>query len=543
MDDPSAEPNTNIDTYTIKDILTLLNLPPATNGTYLTETQVNQASSKIINKLNREKKYTLADFFEKARVKLLKSLQQTQINSYNEDGSEEEEEEDEEEETDDDYDTTYPPTTALPPLHAPQTLNPNEMNKYTNREHQVKVQNATSHFAMNQERLGIVESYPVPVLQGTLNPNLTNIVNRTVSIDSQYRQNILPYAGSDQNLPAYNTDYTLDLTDTLTNVLSLTLNSIHIPTTWYVFDKVAYGNTCFDCSGHLISIQSGNYKAIELVNALNASISSFPDISNIDLSYNVNTNKVSFINTSPTQAVTLTFYQSSSALCSTTGCGAGQKINQHLGWNLGFRIEPDALTGNVTLVLPPGITQADAPLNVYGSKYFLLVIDDYNNNHLNQGLVNINATVSKLDVPQYYNNYVKNQKSSVSEFSCTNVSVNGSTITVPTLRQTFPRNLTQAQLYTTNEILSNRKMTLNNRTSGATNSDVLALLPLIGISALRPDPFILLGTSLQESKRTYFGPVTIERMRVRLLDDRGNLVNLNDNDWSFSLITEQLYQY
>jgi hypothetical protein len=30
---------------------------------------------------------------------------------------------------------------------------------------------------------------------------------------------------------------------------------------------------------------------------------------------------------------------------------------------------------------------------------------------------------------------------------------------------------------------------------------------------------------------------------VRLLDDKGNLVNLNDNDWSFSLIVEQLYQY
>lgn len=541
MDDPSSQPNTNIDTYTIKDILTLLNLPPATNGTYLTETQVNQASSKIINKLNREKKYTLADFFEKARVKVLKSLQQTQTNSYNEDGAEEDEDE---EATDDEYDTTYPPTTALPPLHAPQTLNPNEMNKYTNREHQVKVQNETSHFVMNQERLGIVESHPVSVLQGTLNPNLTNIVKRTVSIDSQYRQNILPYAVNDQNLPAYNTDYTLDLTDTLSNVLSLTLNSIHIPTTWYVFDAVAYGNTCFECSGHTISIASGNYKAIELVNALNTSIETFTDISNIDLSYNINTNKVSFINTSSTHPVTLTFYQSGSALCSTNGCGAGQKINQHLGWNLGFRIEPDALTGNVTLVLPPAqTTQADVPLNVYGSKYFLLAIDDYNNNHLNQGLVNISTTVSKLDVPQYYNNYIKNQKSSVSEFSCTNVNVNGATVTVPTLRQTFPRNLTQAQLYTTNEILANRKMTLNNRTSGATNSDIFALLPLVGITALRPDPFILIGTSLQEAKRIYFGPVTIERMRVRLLDDRGNLINLNDNDWSFSLIAEQLYQY
>ena len=32
-------------------------------------------------------------------------------------------------------------------------------------------------------------------------------------------------------------------------------------------------------------------------------------------------------------------------------------------------------------------------------------------------------------------------------------------------------------------------------------------------------------------------------MRVRLFDERGNLVNLNDNDWSFTLLVDQLYQY
>jgi hypothetical protein len=30
---------------------------------------------------------------------------------------------------------------------------------------------------------------------------------------------------------------------------------------------------------------------------------------------------------------------------------------------------------------------------------------------------------------------------------------------------------------------------------------------------------------------------------VRLLDDKSNLVNLNDADWSFSLLVEQIYQY
>jgi len=49
--------------------------------------------------------------------------------------------------------------------------------------------------------------------------------------------------------------------------------------------------------------------------------------------------------------------------------------------------------------------------------------------------------------------------------------------------------------------------------------------------------------SLQNISRTYFGPVNIERMAVKLLDDKGNVLNLNGNDWCFTLICECLYQY
>jgi len=62
-------------------------------------------------------------------------------------------------------------------------------------------------------------------------------------------------------------------------------------------------------------------------------------------------------------------------------------------------------------------------------------------------------------------------------------------------------------------------------------------------STTRPVPVIDYSPTLQSNKRNYFGPVNIERMRVRLFDDRGNLVNLNDNDWSFTLLVNQLYQY
>lgn len=50
------------------------------------------------------------------------------------------------------------------------------------------------------------------------------------------------------------------------------------------------------------------------------------------------------------------------------------------------------------------------------------------------------------------------------------------------------------------------------------------------------------GGTLQNQERIYFGPVNISRMSVKLLTDRGDVVDLNGADWTFSLIAEQLYQ-
>ena len=37
--------------------------------------------------------------------------------------------------------------------------------------------------------------------------------------------------------------------------------------------------------------------------------------------------------------------------------------------------------------------------------------------------------------------------------------------------------------------------------------------------------------------RRYNGPVDISKLNIKLLDDRGNLLNLNGSDWSLSMIS------
>jgi hypothetical protein len=385
---------------------------------------------------------------------------------------------------------------------------------------------------MNREKLGINQQYQLPVVQDELNPNLKNTITRLVSIDSQYRQNILPYSKGDSNFPSYNTDFTVNLSDHLNRVVSMKLYSVQIPTTWYTFDE-SLGNLCFDyISGSTtktISISSGNYSIAELKTAI---VSSITSNGITDLSLNiVNPEKgglFQFKNTGP-NSITLVFYSEIGFKNCSGGCGPGSRINQNLGWNLGFRIKPDD-NGIISLPISAGgsIT-ADVPPDVYGPKYFMLIVDDYNQNHLNNGLVNINDTVSKLSIPTYYN-----PDANLDNVECSTG--------IPLLKGSSPRTLTQAQIYSANQIIENRKKN-SNRTTGPTNSDVMALIPLKTITDLRPQPYVEFGVNLQSNERTYFGPVDIDRLRIKLVDDKGNLVNLHDHDWSFTLTIEQLYQY
>ena len=103
--------------------------------------------------------------------------------------------------------------------------------------------------------------------------------------------------------------------------------------------------------------------------------------------------------------------------------------------------------------------------------------------------------------------------------------------------------LTQAQLYAINAITEDSNVTNNvdgyfNRITGPSSGTAFAVIPLTDIKNIRPDPYIRYGADLHLFQRTYSAPTYLERFTVRLLDDKGNLVNLYDNDWSFSLIVQ-----
>ena len=582
--------NTNIDDYSIADLLTILNIQNNTP----TEFEIKAAANKLITQLKHDNKLKIAVFIGQARDKIISNMGSDMV----------EEEEDED-------NIQYDANTQLGNWWTNEYIaqeDPVENTKPTDRYQKVDIFDPegkqNNAFVMKKKRLGILQSHPIPVVQGTINPNLKNTISRIVSVDSQYRSNIIPYSGNNINAPSFNTDFGFDLSERLTNVISMTLNSIQIPTSWYIFDD-SLGNTCFKYQigvesvtnrSILVKIPSGNYT----IPYLNEYFKNYTYIDpetgfsitinlNLYITFDENTGKLIFC--SNESDITLIFYDTLLFnSCLDNSCGTSQmRINQNLGWSLGYRTNlentlsiqinndinnpPTQPTNQLpppsAVNLPPGYIYyniAQAPANLYGPTYFLLVVDDYNNNRVNNSLVTITNVSNKLDLPSYYNSAVKNANNTFATVGCPNVlnaaepSLNIPPSALPYMTKSSPRQLTQSQLYTANEILFNRS-TFSNKTFGPSSADVLALIPLNGIGSLRTkiayeatgkvslagsqfsQPYILFGPQLEANARTYFGPVDIDRMRVRLLDDKGNLVNLNDVDWSFSLIVEQLYQY
>ena len=429
--------------------------------------------------------------------------------------------------------------------------------RITNRENKVKIFNDENgnHETMKREQLGILNSHPLPIAQDTLNPTLKNVSQRILVIDSQYRQSI--------NAATSSTDFTLDLSDILTNTLALKLYSFQIPYAWYTIDSTM-GTSClwivYGVTTYPISIQDGNYTATQLITAVQYQLDTtlnnviYPFTGNhFDISYNPVSGKSCFLFATqvPTLSVEVVFYDSEFySSCSTT-CGNSMKLNNNLGWFLGFRPVDDknlplrfsvivnsSINYNISASSAPynlnSALFSDGPVDIYGTKYLTLVLDDFNQNHLNNGLVNITDTDTTLSLPDYFNADIPN-------VCAPDPQVNNSF--VPFYTQSTPRTLTQAQVYSINQILENRRTTYKSRITGPTTTDVLAIIPIKKQGLGTGDMLVDAGSSLAYNMRTYFGPVNISRLRVCLQDDMGRTLNLNGANWSVSILVESLYQY
>jgi hypothetical protein len=555
--------DTNVSNYTLSELMAIVELDD------LDPTSIMNSTEPLINKYKNNNP-TLSTFFQGVQSQLLQYSQDL----YNEDNKGDAKYPTGEKQVNDRYENEY--------------LTQNDQNqndKITQRKQKIGVF-GNEHDPMTRQQLGVNDTFNVSVKQDSLNPNLKNTISRFVNLDSQFRQ----FSGIDST----STNYTLDLSDTLKNVLSMRLYSYQIPFSWYLIDPI-YNNTCFWITNGneniAITMPSGNYTSVQFVLKLNNAFKNagftfpaVPDYVPIDtpVYYNDNTGKITlFLNGGKyhdpkhlvpghyvphpdftiSETTIITFFDFTATLqCNVNCVNNNNYLNQTLGWLMGYRVPYES-------VIPLFGNTATSVLDLIGTKYLILVIDDYNQNHVNNTLVSITEYTSTLKIPDYYSRDLPttcntpgntNLSQIVTQANLSSQLDNQSSITdnglliagkyTANLTKTqlvlpsAPRTLTQAQIYTINEINKNQSST-NFRAKAPTSSDILAIIPVKTSGASTGNVLVEFSGSLQDNIRTYFGPVNIERMAVKLLNDKGYVLDLNGLDWTITLICDCLYQY
>lgn len=218
-----------------------------------------------------------------------------------------------------------------------------------------------------------------------------------------------------------------------------------------------------------------------------------------------------------------------------------------LGWQLGFRAAPEvnlsitdvsnnyystnysySLDTSTNIITMLGNTTLD----LYLYKNLYLILNDFTQNHLNDGLVTGVRDNPLASRPKYSSNATKvcNPETNRNQASIFNATEPG-------------MGLTENQLYAANAISEDNYVRQTTRVFSDPPyvKDMFGLIPIKVSSLSQGQVFTEFGGMLQDNRRDYFGPVNVEKLEIKLLNDHGDVVDLNGANWSFSIIFEYLY--
>ena len=288
------------------------------------------------------------------------------------------------------------------------------------------------------------EYYPVNYKSGLINPLTIKTYKKVIAIDTRFRDN---YESTSS------TNFIINLPTNLKKVLSMQVVNYQLPYTIYSISKKS-GSNSFYINNNLIEIMDGGYDENLLIEEINNKLP--PDIS---LSYNLINSKFSFTSDSSFN-LNFDYFENNEMYYNLAN-----NINKNqltLGWIMGFRNNSIIKNGKNILTKYEGLTSYEAETCYDGgvsNKYYLLSINDYQNNHNNA-----------FDSAFKY------------------------------------------QSLTDNNILC--KMT-NSKEDGM--------------------------KTILYPKRIYFGPTNINKLHIKIYDEYGRILDVNNGDLSIELECEILY--
>ena len=250
----------------------------------------------------------------------------------------------------------------------------NNASKYT------PLKDDSEHMVQDRKKnYDYISSYPSNFFNGVINPLIKKVRHMNINIDSRFRSNY--YSQSSSNFNA-------NIAEQINDVLTMQLQSIELPTTFYTISKQLDNNYFYidlpntNDSG-LVEIQEGNYDYSSIEDAINTALTNFGgDYANIVFKTN-STDKsngacngsgkmlvgLSSTSTTPIPSdfkYSLNFQKSKAGLENDLTA-----LPLKLGWLLGFR--NGKYTDNLNYV-------SEGVIDLLGLKYMYLSIDDYNNN-------------------------------------------------------------------------------------------------------------------------------------------------------------------
>lgn len=320
----------------------------------------------------------------------------------------------------------------------------------------------SNNFVVKHDDATIINTYPSQFKSGIINPLQRKNVKKILNINTRFRNN---YSKTQS------TDFIFSLPYTIKKVLSLKLVDFELCNTVYNFSTSLNNNTftvsVYSKPVQIVTILDGFYAPTQLVLYLNSIL-----LNNVKVKYESLNGKFYFYG-NPNFDLDFTPQKSH---CSKTYHGEVSKVQMGAGWIMGYRKtkytwdgEKKDLATNVVLPSSPNssiqnVFKPEAPFDCKGTRYFLLSINDYNNNH-------------------------------------------GSTIISP-----FKEDM-------------------------LADNNVLAKIPYKG----NPFSFNIEDNHCRYIKREYFGPVNLNRFNIKIYDEYGRIIDINNVDYSLSFELEILY--
>ena len=206
-----------------------------------------------------------------------------------------------------------------------------------------------------------------------------------------------------------------------------------------------------------------------------------------------------------------------------------------LGHYLGFSNKQ--IFNGVQLTYDPAdvnkrFVESEELMNTFGTKYIYLCMDDFLQNKTTTNIIGLETTRDNLKVPNYYHCDLKQDD-------------------YRKLKSEKKSGLTEVKAKAMKSIQQDNLGKIRTKWKSVDDINVFAKIPVkyspvYSLYDNNEDLMMIQNdtNSINHdiTKRDYFGPVELNKVRVYLLDDDGEPLNLNNENWSLSLVCKQNYQ-